>query len=109
MKARAERIIRIGFLRLACVLIAFAGSSVVVAQEKRAFFGDLHIHTLNSADAFLFNSRVTPDDAYRYAKGGSIKHPGGFDMRLTGGALDFAAVTDHGELLGVLSAMSEPS
>lgn len=89
---------------LICTLLCATASA---ADERQAFFGDLHIHTQNSADAFLFNSRTTPDDAYRYAQGKTIQHPSGFSIRLAGGPLDFAAVTDHGELLGVLTAMTD--
>lgn len=76
--------------------------------ERNAYFGDLHIHTKNSFDAFIFNVRVTPDDAYRYAKGEALKHPSGFDIQLPGPPLDFVAVTDHAEYLGVLPAMADP-
>ena len=75
--------------------------------DKNPYFGDLHVHTGNSFDAFIFNVKATPDDAYRYAKGGTIKHPGRFDIRLDGPPLDFYAVTDHGEYLGVLRAMKD--
>lgn len=72
-------------------------------QERYAYFGDLHVHTTNSMDAFNFGTLATPDDAYRYAQGEAIKHPGGFDMQLDQ-PLDFYAVTDHGFFLGVVRA-----
>ncbi len=75
---------------------------------RQAYFGDLHIHTKNSFDAFIFNVRVTPDDAYRFAKGEAIPHPLGFPLRLTGAPLDFIAVTDHAEYMGVLPAIADP-
>ena len=62
---------------------------------KNAYFGDLHLHTRNSFDAYIFNVRASPDEAYAYAKGGTIKHALGFDMKLNSGPLDFLAVTDH--------------
>lgn len=77
--------------------------------DRNAYFGDLHVHTKNSSDAFIFNVRATPDDAYRYAQGESINHALGFPIRLKGGPLDFTAVTDHGELLGILPAMIDPN
>ena len=46
---------------------------------RNAYFGDTHVHTTYSFDAFVFGTLATPDDAYRYAKGEAIKHPGGFD------------------------------
>ena len=77
-------------------------------QNKDAFFGDLHVHTMYSFDAFIFGTTASPDDAYRYAKGGVIKHPLGFDMQLDD-PLDFYAVTDHAAWLGMLPAYADPS
>jgi len=57
----------------------------------------------------MFHVRATPDDAYRYARGESIQHTLGFWMQLQGAPLDFTAVTDHGELLGVLISMTDPA
>tara|TARA_X000000368_G_scaffold101452_1_gene78256 strand:+ start:1139 stop:3205 length:2067 start_codon:yes stop_codon:yes gene_type:complete len=73
-----------------------------------AYFGDLHVHTKYSFDAYIFGTKATPDDAYRYAKGDSIKHPLGFDMQLED-PLDFYAVTDHGAWLGMLQAYADPN
>jgi len=75
---------------------------------RNVYFGDLHLHTRNSFDAYIFNVRATPDDAYAYAKGGAIKHAMGFDLRLNSGPLDFLAVTDHAEYLGVVPAIDTP-
>jgi hypothetical protein len=75
---------------------------------RNVYFGDLHLHTRNSFDAYVFNVRADPDDAYAYAKGQTIKHAVGFDLRLTHGPLDFLAVTDHAEYLGVLQAIDTP-
>jgi hypothetical protein len=76
---------------------------------RNAYFGDLHLHTRNSFDAYIFNVRATPQDAYAYAKGGTIKHAAGFDMKLNSGPLDFLAITDHSEYMGVLAAINTPS
>tara|TARA_R110000787_G_scaffold8528_1_gene28830 strand:+ start:30079 stop:31986 length:1908 start_codon:yes stop_codon:yes gene_type:complete len=75
-------------------------------SDRNAYFGDMHIHTRNSFDAYIFNVRRTADDAYRFAKGETIKHPSGFDMTVAGGPLDFYTVTDHAEYLGILPAMN---
>ena len=74
---------------------------------KDAYFGDLHIHTKNSFDAFIFGTRATPDDAYRFAKGATIKNGAGADITLSGPPLDFLAVTDHGEYIGIVPAMRD--
>ena len=46
--------------------------------QREAFFGDLHVHTGYSFDAFAFGTLATPYDAYRYARGDAITHPAGF-------------------------------
>jgi len=75
---------------------------------RNAYFGDLHLHTRNSFDAYIFNVRATPEDAYTYAKGGTIKHAMGYDLHMNSGPLDFLAITDHAEYLGVLPAIDTP-
>ena len=73
--------------------------------EKRALFGDLHVHTMYSFDAFVMGTLASPDAAYEFAKGGVLTHPGGFDMQLDV-PLDFYAVTDHAFYLGALRSMT---
>ena len=81
---------------------------------KRAYFGDLHVHTALSTDAWIYDVRVGPEDAYRYAFGGSIMLPPlDADGRATREVqldrpLDFAAVTDHAEFLGETSLCADP-
>ena len=75
------------------------GSTPGFNEDRNVYFGDLHVHTKHSFDAYIFGTTATPDDAYDYAKGGSIKHALGYDMQLRE-PLDFYAVTDHGFLLG---------
>jgi hypothetical protein len=77
-----------------------AARNLTPNPNRVAYFGDLHVHTTYSFDAFSFGSIATPDDAYRYARGGTIKHPAGFDLTLDK-PLDFYAVTDHAMFLGV--------
>ena len=74
---------------------------------KNAYFGDLHVHTKNSFDAFITGTRTTPDDAYRFAKGATIDNGAGTDVKLSGPPLDFYGVTDHGEYMGVVAAMRD--
>jgi len=74
--------------------------------KRSAYFGDLHVHTTYSFDAFAFGTMASPYDAYRYAKGETIKHPAGFDLKLRE-PLDFYAVTDHAMFLGALPAAAD--
>jgi hypothetical protein len=76
---------------------------------KRAWFGDLHVHTAYSFDARSRDMLGTPDDAYDYSRGEEIGL-GPFDENRVGQRriqlnrpLDFAAVTDHAEWIGEIN------
>jgi hypothetical protein len=73
---------------------------------KNAYFGDLHLHTSYSMDAFAFGTRTTPEDAYRYAMGETVEYFGKPQKRLA--PLDFLAVTDHAEYLGTVRESINP-
>jgi hypothetical protein len=69
--------------------------------DRNAYFGEEHIHTSWSVDAWLMGNRLTgPDDALKYAQGQTIKHPMGYDIRIDT-PMDFMGVTDHSEYVGV--------
>ena len=95
-----------------CLSVTAAAAEETAAATppaRSAWFGELHVHTANSIDAYgMGGTRATPDDAYRYGKGEPISHPMGYPIRLTSGPLDFVAVTDHAEYFGVLAAMADP-
>ena len=76
--------------------------------DRNAYFGDLHVHTTWSMDAFAFGTTVTPRDAYRYARGEAIPHPAGFEMQLRE-PLDFYAITDHALFLGLAAEAADAS
>ena len=75
---------------------------------RNVYFGDLHVHTKYSADAYRFGARTGPDAAYAYAKGAPLRHPAGQTIRMRGAPLDFMAVTDHAEYLGNVAAIDDP-
>jgi hypothetical protein len=88
-------------------------ADVVVANpqanaQRNAYYGDLHVHTVYSFDAFAFGTLATPYDAYRYARGEAIAHPAGFDVQLSK-PLDFYAVTDHAMFLGAVKEAADPT
>ena len=69
---------------------------------NNCYFGEQHLHTANSPDAFAMGTRNTPDDAYRFAKGEAIKKivSGTTVQKRT--PYDWCAVTDHAEYLGIM-------
>jgi hypothetical protein len=105
---------RHGPVVLPLVLAAsFAVSGALRAQERNplrnAYFGETHIHTSYSLDAWTMGNRVTtPADSYKYFKGEPIKAPGGYDVKIDT-PLDFAGVTDHSEYVGVIPLANDPS
>jgi hypothetical protein len=74
---------------------------------KNAYFGDLHLHTSYSMDAFAFGTRTTPEDSYKYAMGETVEYMGKPQKRLA--PLDFLAVTDHAEYLGTVRESINPN
>ncbi|MGB0381209.1 MAG: DUF3604 domain-containing protein [Luminiphilus sp.] len=71
------------------------------ATEKQILWGDTHLHTNRSFDAFTNrNFSVGPDEAYRFARGLPVEHPGHKARVQLETPLDFLVVSDHAEFLG---------
>ena len=83
-------------------------------QYGNAYFGDTHVHTTLSVDAFTQGVETTPEQAYRFAKGEQIGlHP--FDLNgdptrfvQLERPLDFAMVSDHAEFFGEYAICNDP-
>jgi hypothetical protein len=75
---------------------------------RNAYFGDLHVHTSYSLDAYAIGNRNDPRVAYRYGRGEAITLPGGKLSQLKA-PLDFVAVTDHDMWLGELTLCLDPN
>jgi hypothetical protein len=79
---------------------------------RQPFFGDLHVHTRYSADAYIFGTRVGPRDAYAFARGGTIPVSDDQEQQTRSATidrtLDFMAVTDHAEFFGEVDLCSTP-
>lgn len=78
---------------------------------RNVYFGDLHVHTSYSFDAYINSVEVDPEGAYDYARGAAVLLPdgaGGTRSVQISRPLDFAAVTDHGEYLGEVAACKQP-
>ena len=99
---------------LSWLLSALAGASptpapsaaVPINPDGEAYFGETHIHTGYSFDAFLGGARLDPDGAYRFARGETVE-VSGQRVRLRR-PLDWAAVTDHAEYMGEMETVLQP-
>jgi hypothetical protein len=96
---------------LALAIVLSAAASEVTAEpnpERNAYFGEQHIHTSWSVDAWLFGNHVTgPKQALEYAQGKAIKHPLGYEIQIEQ-PLDWMGVTDHSEYVGVTKMANTP-
>ena len=80
--------------------------AVPTNPDGEAYFGETHIHTAYSFDAFLGGARLDPDGAYRFARGEEVEVSGQrFRLRRP---LDWAAVTDHAEYMGEMETVLQP-
>ncbi len=76
--------------------------------DRNAYFGETHLHTSWSVDAWVMGNRITgPKEALEYAQGQTIKHPMGYDITIET-PLDFMGVTDHSEYVGVTREANTP-
>jgi hypothetical protein len=73
---------------------------------RNAYFGDLHLHTSMSFDAATAMTNTLPEDSYRFASGEAVNYLGHEVRRRA--ALDFLAVTDHAEYLGMVREAEDP-
>ncbi|MEQ8486794.1 MAG: DUF3604 domain-containing protein [Pseudomonadales bacterium] len=86
---------------LAAGAVQAAGPPAAGESERRLLWGDTHLHTSYSFDAFLNgNMSIDPDGAYRFARGVPVIHPYHRARVQIGRPLDFLVVSDHAEFLG---------
>lgn len=88
-------------LRVAAGILSALMFTQTWATEKQILWGDTHLHTNRSFDAFTNrNFSVGPDEAYRFARGLPVVHPGHKARVQLETPLDFLVVSDHAEFLG---------
>ena len=102
-------LLEVGGRAVVCGLLALLLPTLLCAESyspnadpalTQLYWGDLHLHTRNSADAYTMGSRVAPETAYRFARGEVITAGNGMAVRPRY-PLDFLAISDHAEYLSV--------
>ncbi|MGH7896036.1 MAG: DUF3604 domain-containing protein, partial [Candidatus Binatia bacterium] len=84
------------------------------SRLRNLYFGDLHVHTTLSFDAYAFDVRTTPAQAYAFAAGDPVQLPPldptgvGTQTLQLDRPLDFVALTDHSEFLGEVELCTTP-
>ncbi len=72
------------------------------SYPTRVYWGDQHLHTSWSPDALAGGTRVTPEEALRFARGEEVVSSTGLPVRLSR-PLDWLAVSDHSDAMGIMS------
>lgn len=104
------RVLTVGLL---CILLSTGQMPLALAQtvvnpaERKALFGDLHVHTKYSLDSYFGMNPNGPREAYSFAKGNEVTMATGQSHQLKT-PLDFTAVTDHAEFLGDVAICNIP-
>ena len=75
-------------------------------HPTHVFFGDTHHHTANSGDAFMAGNRLSPEQAYRFARGEEVVSSTGIPVRMSR-PMDFLVISDHAEGLGLMYQVYE--
>lgn len=76
----------------------------LTAYPERVYWGDTHLHTSNSIDAFAFGAKLGPEEALRFARGEEVTSTGGLKAKLDR-PLDFLVIADHSGGLGATQAL----
>jgi len=112
---------RLVLLTLAPLALLILSSTLAAAQStgepgrksgqpnplNNVYFGEQHLHTVNSPDAFAFGTRNTPDDAYRFCRGEAIKIATTGEMVQKKTPYDWCAITDHAEYMGIMPLLGQ--
>ncbi len=102
------------FITVGTLLPQYVNADSVAAADPsakarmQAYFGELHIHSGWSDDAYLNGVPPVPEDAYRYNTGQAIRHANG-EMIQARQPLDFMALTDHAESMGFTHLYFDPN
>src|SRR5687767_12118817 len=105
-RRRFPAVALIGLLSAPGALQAADSYSPYAGQKypTTVYWGDTHLHTSMSLDAYAFGTRLTPADAYRFARGETVVTDNGMRAQLRK-PLDFLVVADHAEFAGGMQGL----
>ncbi len=111
--ARRRNKFQVDWLAAIVLGAGLSAATMIVHAEpnplRDVFFGQTHIHTSWSFDAYVYGNTLSgPEEAYQYETGKPIKHLGGYMVQMKR-PLDFAAVTDHSEYMGDIRLANDPT
>jgi hypothetical protein len=93
---------------VSCAMVSRAQESYSTNVDRQypttVYWGDTHLHTNISRDAYSLGCRLGPAEAYRFARGQPVTAGNGMQARLRR-PLDFLVVADHAEYLGVMAGV----
>jgi hypothetical protein len=106
----ASLVSRVAIAATAGSALASAGAQdpAAAAAPRHAYFGNVHVHTGYSFDAFTNGTLTTPSSAYDWAQGKPIPGSKSGPQLKIRRPLDFYAVSDHAEYMGVFRLMADP-
>jgi hypothetical protein len=73
---------------------------------RNVYWGDTHLHSSLSSDAFGLGVSLGPEQAFRFARGETVTSTGGIEARLSR-PLDFMVLADHAESLGMMNLVKD--
>lgn len=85
------------------------GKTAPDPAKRKVLFGEQHMHTRNSFDAFTIGVGQTWEEAYRFAMGEEVQLSTTGQKMKRRTAYDFVAITDHSEYYGVLKDLIDPA
>ncbi|MDJ0655787.1 MAG: DUF3604 domain-containing protein [Xanthomonadales bacterium] len=89
--------------RMFIVSLMVVGAQIANAQETQLYWGDTHLHTNYSPDAYaLMTETADPDASYRFARGLPVIADLSRSRVQIRTPLDFLVVTDHAEYMGII-------
>jgi len=82
------------------------GTIELAEYPDRPYWGDTHLHTDVSFDAYGFGNRLGAEEALRFARGEKITSTTGVPAQLAR-PLDFLVIADHSDQMGSLRRLAE--